>query len=116
MESLQSELDQIKVEIPDVQALGNTAAPEESYCSNNKKEQLLLSYAENFQRQFRQLYGDRKSLFLKPVNECGVEVGTLAFPAGLWYHSCVCEAYLPLGSFHEVPRPSEIANSNGVEN
>lgn len=52
-------------------------APAESYRSNNKKEQLILSYAENFQRQFRQLYGDRKSLFLKPVNEYGVEVSTL---------------------------------------
>ena len=48
--------------------------PVQSYQSNNKKEQLILSYAENFQRQFRQLYGDRKSLFLKPVNEYGVEV------------------------------------------
>lgn len=57
-------------------------APAESYRSNNKKEQLILSYAENFQRQFRQLYGDRKSLFLKPVNEYGVEVGTLV------YHLC----------------------------
>ncbi len=46
----------------------------ESYQSNSKKERLLLSYAENFQRQFRQLYGDRKTLFLRPVNECGVEV------------------------------------------
>ncbi len=34
----------------------------------------MLSYAENFQRQFRQLYGDRKTLFLRPANECGVEV------------------------------------------
>lgn len=46
----------------------------ESYKSNSKKEQLLLSYADNFRRQFRQLYGDRKPLLLKPTNECGVAV------------------------------------------
>ena len=45
-----------------------------SYRTNNKKERLLLSYADNFQRQFRQLYGDRKLLFLKPPNEFGVQV------------------------------------------
>ena len=46
----------------------------ESYNTNSKKEKLLLAFADNFQRQFRQLYGDRKTLLLKPTNECGVEV------------------------------------------
>lgn len=45
----------------------------ESYKRNSKKEKLLLSFAKNFQRQFRQLYGDRKPLFLTPHNECGIE-------------------------------------------
>lgn len=54
---------------------GNEDLPE-SYRSNSKKERLLLSYAENFQRQFRQLYGDRKTLFLRPLNECAVEVSS----------------------------------------
>lgn len=82
--------------------------PVESYRSNSKKEQLILSYAENFQRQFRQLYGDRKSLFLKPVNEYGVEV-------------CVCITHLImltlipvandclLASFYATPSPTSIA-------
>ena len=48
--------------------------PPEGYKTNSKKESLLLNYAENFHRQFRQLYGDRKALFLKPKNENGVEV------------------------------------------
>ena len=46
----------------------------ESYHTNSKKEQLLLSYAVNFQRQFKKLYGDRKPLFLQPFNEHGIEV------------------------------------------
>lgn len=46
----------------------------ESYNTNNKKEKILLQFAENFQRQFRQLYGDRKTLFLKPPNEYGIPV------------------------------------------
>lgn len=46
----------------------------ESYRCNSKKEKITLGYAENFKRQFRQLYGDRKALFLSPLNECGVEV------------------------------------------
>ena len=48
--------------------------PPESYRTNSKKEQLLLSYADNFTMQFKKLYGDRKPLLLRPLNECGVEV------------------------------------------
>ena len=46
----------------------------ESYMSNSKKEKVLLGFCDNFQRQFRKLYGDRKALFLKLINEHGVEV------------------------------------------
>ena len=46
----------------------------ESYKSNSRKEKLILSYADNFRRQYRQLYGDRKALFLTPVNEYETEV------------------------------------------
>ena len=46
----------------------------ESYQTNTKKEQLIISYADNFRRQFKQLYGDRKALFLTPSNEYDVEV------------------------------------------
>ena len=46
----------------------------ESYKSNTPKEKLLLSFCENFRRQFVHLYRDRKPLFLNPVNECGIEV------------------------------------------
>ncbi len=46
----------------------------DSYSSNGVKENVLLAYADNFQRQFRQLYGDRKPLLLKPLNECGTKV------------------------------------------
>ena len=46
----------------------------ESYKCNNPKEKLVLSFCENFRRQFVHLYRDRKPLFLNPLNECGVEV------------------------------------------
>lgn len=44
------------------------------YKSNNVKENLVLSFAENFRRQFVHLYRDRKPLLLNPLNECGTEV------------------------------------------
>ena len=50
----------------------------ESYRSNNRKEEMLLVFSENFQRQFRQLYADRKPLLLTPVNECGTPVSYTA--------------------------------------
>lgn len=53
-----------------------TSLPE-SYKSNTPKEKLLLSFCENFRRQFVHLYRDRKPLFLNPVNEAGTEVSYL---------------------------------------
>ena len=61
----------------------SAAAVSDSYKTNSKQEKLLLSYADSFQRQFRQLYGDRKALFLKPVNEHGIEVNA---------HDCTCRS------------------------
>ena len=64
--------------------------PPESYASNNKKEELLLQFSENFQRQFRQLYSDRRPLLLTPLNEYGVPVsdhvivGLIIVSASLW--------------------------------
>lgn len=49
----------------------------ESYKSNTPKEKLVLSFCENFRRQFVHLYRDRKPLFLNPVNEAGTEVSYL---------------------------------------
>ena len=58
--------------------LSTTAADPKSlpqlYKSNTAKEKLVLSYCENFRRQFVHLYRDRKPLFLNPLNECEVEV------------------------------------------
>lgn len=34
----------------------------------------MLSFCENFRRQFVHLYRDRKPLFLNPLNESGIEV------------------------------------------
>ena len=45
-----------------------------SYKTNSEKEQYMLSCCENFHRQYKLLYRDRKLLFLTPLNECGVEV------------------------------------------
>ena len=37
----------------------------------------MLSCCENFRRQYKHLYRDRKPLFLTPKNECGIEVKLL---------------------------------------
>jgi hypothetical protein len=46
----------------------------ESYRSNTKKEELILTFVENFRRQYHYIYRDRKPLLLNPLNECGVTV------------------------------------------
>lgn len=46
----------------------------ESYYSNSKKEELVLSFAENFNRQYSQLYPGRKELLLSPPNEMETKV------------------------------------------
>ncbi|RNA42987.1 dynein regulatory complex subunit 7 isoform X1 [Brachionus plicatilis] len=45
----------------------------ESYNSNSKKEELVLQYVDNFKTQFQYIYPDRKTLFMAPYNECGIE-------------------------------------------
>ena len=47
----------------------------ESYKSNNSAEIKLLSIVDNFCKQYYSLYKDRKTLFITPKNEFGVEVG-----------------------------------------
>ncbi|KAM4017283.1 dynein regulatory complex subunit 7 [Anomaloglossus baeobatrachus] len=44
-----------------------------SYTQNSPSEQMLLDLAENFCRQYTQLYPDRTPLFTSPQNECGVQ-------------------------------------------
>ncbi|XP_020707821.2 dynein regulatory complex subunit 7 isoform X1 [Athalia rosae] len=44
-----------------------------SYRSTSDKEKLLLWYAENFRRQYRALYPDRKPPLLARDNECGTQ-------------------------------------------
>ncbi|CAF2532014.1 unnamed protein product [Rotaria sp. Silwood2] len=44
----------------------------ESYRKNSKKEELILTFVENFRRQYHYIYRDRKPIFLNPLNECGV--------------------------------------------
>jgi hypothetical protein len=51
----------------------------ESYRSNSEKEELILTYAENFRRQYHHIYRDRKPLLLRPMNECGIPVLTVVF-------------------------------------
>ncbi|XP_001632291.2 dynein regulatory complex subunit 7 [Nematostella vectensis] len=77
MESLQKELAKIKVTLPDVADMPSAKVHPNSlpgsYKTNNPQEKLVLSFAENFRRQFVHLYRDRRPLLLNPVNECGVE-------------------------------------------
>jgi hypothetical protein len=43
-----------------------------SYYTCTKKEELLLTYTDNFNRQYTQIYPGRKELLLCPANEFGV--------------------------------------------
>ncbi|KAJ3219909.1 hypothetical protein HDU67_008438 [Dinochytrium kinnereticum] len=54
------------------QLLDKTKIPE-SYYTISKKEDLILKYVENFDRQYVQLYPGRKELLLCPANEFGVK-------------------------------------------
>lgn len=45
-----------------------------SYYSNSTKEELVLSFAENFNRQYTQLYPGRKELLLYSPNEMDTKV------------------------------------------
>ncbi len=47
----------------------------EPYYSNTHKETLVVGFVRNFERQFKQLYGQRKPLLTVLPNEFGVEVG-----------------------------------------
>ena len=48
----------------------------ESYRNNTHKEELMLQYVANFQRQFEDLYPKRRPLMLCPRNECGMRSPT----------------------------------------
>ena len=90
-EALKQELAKIKVYPPTTDIKINEeydpADFPESYKHNTTKEKLVLSYAENFRRQYVHLYRDRKPLFLNPINECSLEkfVCTTIRPTELKY-------------------------------
>lgn len=50
-----------------------------SYYVNSKHEKMVLEYADNFHRQYTQLYPGRKEVLLSPTNEFGVRVGSRVF-------------------------------------
>lgn len=58
----------------------------ESYRTNSKKEELILTFVENFRRQYHYIYRDRKPLFLNPFNECGVHVNIKANSVVFVFH------------------------------
>lgn len=57
---------------------GRTVFPS-SYNTLSPKERLLLLFAENFRRQFNELYPERLPLVLAVANECGVQVCFFVF-------------------------------------
>lgn len=65
---------------------GRTEFPE-SYYTLNAKERLLLVFAENFRRQFKEKYPHRKPVVLAVRNECGVQkfVSTTIRPTAFLY-------------------------------
>ncbi|KAK3749491.1 hypothetical protein QZH41_013464 [Actinostola sp. cb2023] len=128
MESLQRELSKIKVTLPDFDVPSNKGDVSElpnEYKSNNVKENLVLSFAENFRRQFVHLYRDRKPLLLNPVNECGTEkfICTYVRPTLLPYKElydydgCAqfVSDYLTFGSLDPaIDLPSSLCSSTTV--
>jgi len=76
MESLVQGLKEIQVSPPDIVLRKSSSQLKkfpENYQSNTEKEEYMLSCCENFRRQYKHLYRDRKPLFLTPKNECGIE-------------------------------------------
>ena len=63
----------------------------ESYKSNTPKEIQVLSFCENFRRQFVHLFRDRKPLFLSPKNEYAIEVNSC--PCYTFFY-CYCHGDL----------------------
>jgi hypothetical protein len=65
---------------------GRTVFPK-SYYTLSAKERLLLVFAENFRRQFKEKYPKRKPVVLGVRNECGVQkfVSTTIRPTAFLY-------------------------------
>ncbi|CAF3475818.1 unnamed protein product [Rotaria socialis] len=57
---------------PPIVTCNNPEDYAESYKKNSIKENLILTFVENFRRQYHYIYRDRKPIFLNPLNECGV--------------------------------------------
>lgn len=54
----------------------------QSYTRNSEKEEKVIDFVENFLRQYKQLFPNRKELFILPNNEWNVKVSQTA---GSWY-------------------------------
>lgn len=69
---------------------GRTEFPQ-SYLTLSLKEKLLLLFAENFRRQFREKYPHRKPLVYCLLNECGIQkfVSTTIRPAAFLFHELI---------------------------
>lgn len=67
---------------------GRTVFPS-SYNTLSPKERLLLLFAENFRRQFNELYPERLPLVLAVANECGVQVCSLILFFYYEFRSCL---------------------------
>lgn len=91
-QQLQTELGRFTITLPKMKIepteVFDPADFPESYQQNINKEKLIISFAENFHRQYVHLYRDRKPLLLSPVNELGVEkfVCTTIRPTELEFH------------------------------
>jgi len=74
MGSIEEEMVKISVEaIKDNFRESLAIEPRKSYTSNTEKEKTILSYCQNFHRQFVHLYRDRRPVLLSPPNEFSVE-------------------------------------------
>ncbi|KAJ3221485.1 hypothetical protein HK099_003463 [Clydaea vesicula] len=98
------------------QSLTDVANCSKSYYEISEKEQIVLNYVDNFNRQYTHLFPGRKALLLSPPNEFGVKkfICTTIRPTQLPYkelydyNGCarfVADylSYIPLDPPHELP-------------
>jgi hypothetical protein len=73
LKEINNELGVIYTCFPENRGMSKFSHLPESYYSLSPKEKLLLLFAENFRRQFKELYPSRRPLVLAIENECQVQ-------------------------------------------
>lgn len=100
---------------------GRTEFPN-SYVKVSPKEKLLLLFAENFRRQFKENYSKRRPLLLAVANECNVQkfVSTTIRPTVFLFPELIdswenCAKFVADHVlFETLPKPTSIVSRNNL--